>query len=643
MSKHKMNSPQEDETRSSRKSSTIWRRICFPLAAIALGLMPFLVAESILGFFDIGNPEAVADPYVGFSSVNPLFVEDPSAGVYRTSRARLTFFNEESFPIEKPTDEFRIFCLGGSTVHGRPYQGDTSFTKWLELELQATDPGHRYRVINCGGLSYASYRLRLLLDEIMAYDPDLIIVATGHNEFLEDRTYHEIKSDASWSSSITKRVYSSRLVTLARQAVDQSSRADSDQSPKSMLAAEVATKLDQSSGFASYRPDDAWRKDVIRHFRHSIEGMVSVCESHDVPLMLVALGCNLRGCPPFKSEPWHKPEESQWLRWQQLYDQASELDRTDTEGALALYLKAEQIEPRDALLCWRIARCYDRLGESHAAAIYYVKSKEFDVCPLRSITAVNQALADIAADRSIPFLDAKSLVERIAADQIPGNDTFVDHVHPTIAVHQQIGQAIADVLTKSRIVSRSQSWTDSERRDAYQRHMDALGDRYFNAALRRIEWLEGWAKRQHLLVESIPETNRTRLDQAKKRFGLGQQDEGIKLFEGLLQQDPAEANQVLDYAWELFEQGSEKQAGLLLRWMIGNIDAQRHPDLRTKAAVAALALAVNQGNLALAREIKDRYIPVESGSVDPGNRWIIAVPESGPYLGFPAPERLEVP
>ena len=44
-------------------------------------------------------------------------------------------------------------------------------------------------MINCGGVSYASYRLGPILDEVLGYEPDLIMLYTGHNEFLEARTY----------------------------------------------------------------------------------------------------------------------------------------------------------------------------------------------------------------------------------------------------------------------------------------------------------------------------------------------------------------------------------------------------------------------------------------------------------------------
>src|SRR5690606_6623553 len=124
----------------------------------------------------------------------PLFVANPETGNYEIPEARQVYFRPESFPIRKGLGEYRIFCLGGSTVQGRPYSVETSFTTWLEISLHAADPSRKWNVVNCGGVSYASYRLAPILEEVLRYEPDMIVLCTGHNEFLEDRTYRGVKA-----------------------------------------------------------------------------------------------------------------------------------------------------------------------------------------------------------------------------------------------------------------------------------------------------------------------------------------------------------------------------------------------------------------------------------------------------------------
>ena len=161
------------------------RRWMFRLAAILIGLSPFLLLEVVFRVADIGRQRELGDPYIGFSAIHPLFELNAAGDCYEVAASRQEFFRPDRFLASKPQDEFRVFCLGGSTVQGRPFAIETSFTTWLELSLQAAAPNTKWRVVNCGGVSYASYRLAPIMEEILAYEPDLIILYTGHNEFLE--------------------------------------------------------------------------------------------------------------------------------------------------------------------------------------------------------------------------------------------------------------------------------------------------------------------------------------------------------------------------------------------------------------------------------------------------------------------------
>jgi hypothetical protein len=82
--------------------------------------------------------------------------------------------------------------MGGSTTYGHPYEDPTSFCGWLRELLNAAAPDHRWEVVNAGGISYASYRVALLMEELAGYQPDLFIIYSGHNEFLERRSYPQI-------------------------------------------------------------------------------------------------------------------------------------------------------------------------------------------------------------------------------------------------------------------------------------------------------------------------------------------------------------------------------------------------------------------------------------------------------------------
>jgi hypothetical protein len=104
-----------------------WKTLVFTLATVALVLAG---VELILALAGVRPMLAEEDPYVGFAGNVPLFVEQtPDGGgpLRATARNKLRFFNHQTFAARKPDDAVRIFCLGGSTTYGRPYDDTTSF------------------------------------------------------------------------------------------------------------------------------------------------------------------------------------------------------------------------------------------------------------------------------------------------------------------------------------------------------------------------------------------------------------------------------------------------------------------------------------------------------------------------------------
>jgi len=543
----------------------------FRFAAVLVGLLPFVLLEAVFHLLDIGRPTEVPDPYVGFSNLHPQFERDADRREYVTTRSRRKFFGTERFAAEKPDNGFRIFCLGGSTVRGRPYTTASAFSKWMEVELSACDSAAEYEIVNCGGLSYASYRLRPILNEVLQYEPDVIVIATGHNEFLEDRTYRSIKEQSAARSWIIQRLYALRTVTVLRQWSHQS-RSSSSENDVPQLPDELQSRLDNESGYASYHRDDQWRRGVIAHFEHSLRAMIKRCRQEAVPVVLVRLGSNLRDCPPFKSE--HKPglsqsDQKQWRTWLERAMRADE--NGDPARAIELYHRAEAIDDEYALLCFRMARCYDRLGQTDKARRYYGRARDFDVCPLRMLSDMSRIVAKIAEETQTPLVDAEALLKQQSPDGIPGNNVYMDHVHPTIGGHQQMAQAIVRVLADRRLLPAGyRRWTAEERRRTYRRHFRRLGGaHYLRTAEARLEWLEAWARRQRLRREIVPGDDRGRLHFGHQLLDLGRPADAWDEYKAVVSQNDrstsaSASDQLLAHARRLFRQGRPETAAWLL-------------------------------------------------------------------------------
>ena len=93
----------------------------FRTTAILVGLLPLLLLEMVLRLTGLPAPDELYDPWISFEDVRPLFELGNEQDRYQVAESRQAFFGESGFTANKDSSGFRIFCLGGSTVQGRPY------------------------------------------------------------------------------------------------------------------------------------------------------------------------------------------------------------------------------------------------------------------------------------------------------------------------------------------------------------------------------------------------------------------------------------------------------------------------------------------------------------------------------------------
>jgi tetratricopeptide (TPR) repeat protein len=543
------------------------RRRLYIGAAIVCGLLPVLALEAGLRLTDIGEEVTYQDSLVGFSRVSPLFECRDEEGVYRTARSHQVLFEEQQFAIEKPADGIRIFVLGGSSVRGRPYTTQTGFPRWLELELAARDPDHTYEVVNCGGLSYASYRLRHILEEVLEYEPDLIVLATGHNEFLEDRTYEDLKQRSWLRSSVEDQLHRLRTVRVVRELV-HGNDAPTAEDERTILPELVEARLDQASGYGSYHRDDEWSAQVHHHFHRSIEAMVAMCRETEVPIVLVLLGSNVRDCPPFKSE--HRPglslDEEQ--AWQAEFDRAGALEESDPQQALEHFQAAAQIDDEHALLRFRIARLLDRLGHIDEATGHYLAARDRDVCPLRMPESFAASLRKIAERTATPLVDGRGLIEAESDANLPGNDWYMDHVHPTIGGHQLIAEALTASAEDLVNAISLNPWSNDERRDARRRHLQSLGEIYLTNGYERVNWLESWAQRRRLLEDTLPRTPAAHLRYGHREWDFARHEHAWEQYRTAIEADLQMLRPLKVRIRQLIAQGRPTEAAQLVQRLI---------------------------------------------------------------------------
>lgn len=479
------------------------------ILAILFGLSPFIAAEVGLRLAGMGRPTG-SDPFVELAA-RPLFELDAAGDRYAIPASRQRFFKPDSFAARKPPREFRIFCLGGSTVQGNPYSIETSFTTWLELSLRAAQPNRDWEVVNCGGISYASYRLLPILRECLQHQPDLLVLYIGDNEFLEDRSYHQLLHLSPTWKWVNQAAAHSHLF----QALQEWNR-DRDAPPR--LSDEVDAVLDYEGGLAHYHRDDAWQRGVAHHFHHALASMIQAAQQAKVPVLLVDPVSNIKDCPPFKAATDPRLSERERRQLADLLESATAtqaanaagLDPTieppaSTSRRIEALEKARNIDERDAGIQFRLGRAYLEAGRDEEARRALLRAKDEDICPLRLTEPLRAIIDTVAEDFQIPVVPVLREFDQRSPHGITGDEMMLDHVHPTISGHQLIADLLVQTMQKQGWIEPVAGW-QALRQQRYREHLETLDAPYYARGKEHLDGLKRWTQGRTKKLRSPPIT-----------------------------------------------------------------------------------------------------------------------------------------
>ncbi|MFC1849202.1 hypothetical protein ACFL27_03235 [candidate division CSSED10-310 bacterium] len=414
----------------------------------------------------------------------PIFVDKSRAeGKFQITNPHwIGLFNYQEFPVEKATKTVRIFCLGGSSTYGYPFGASLAWPRWLKKYLQTVYPDKQWEVINAGADCYGSFRVLQLFAEILDYEPDLIIIFSGNNEFLEPHVFRKMnpwsKMVAGLQQQLEKLILYRCLVVLnheIRSLVVQShshsfSRTvtpdPSDSSDMytvrlshSLSGPEILrTVINRAQLKSSIAQQD--RELTYALYRQNIEAMASLANHSKVHCLLLTVPTNIAEWVPNVS--W-APVEKNYERAQDRADKyfrAWESCKADrNEEALAEMKSIWTDEPEDPMACFIIGLILRKMGQYEHARIYFQAARDKDRLPLRAPGALNEILKEVATKHGTGFLDLEEIFSNQSPHGICGFNLFWDNCHPTRKGQQLIAQSIMKWLRQHNVFTHKKTST----------------------------------------------------------------------------------------------------------------------------------------------------------------------------------------
>lgn len=352
----------------------------------------------------------------------------------------------ETFAREKSSQIYRIFCLGGSTTAGFPFDGQVPFPQQLRCLLSDTYPEKRFEVINLGITAVNSYTVLDLLPEVLTQSPDLIVIYMGHNEFYG--AYGSASAVSLGESGALVRFYLRlerfHLVQMLKRMVQSFTPAP--QGPAGDRTLMESLSADRAIGYGSAK----YRR-TLSNYRDNLERILEQCAGRGVPVLLSNLVSNVRDLPPFGDANPGGALNAPLAQGDSLYRAGQFVPAREA------YLRAWETDSSAARLWYRLGHAELQLGDSAQAAYYLYGARDRDVVRFRASGAVNRIIREAAERHQALLVDMENRFRRHSPGGLPGNNLFCDHLHPDPRGYYMMAGEFYEAIRRGSLVNSAAS------------------------------------------------------------------------------------------------------------------------------------------------------------------------------------------
>jgi len=401
MKKKKVDSPQQ----LSKSRKTIYGIISILLPFIVLILFELILRVS--GYGDdlslfITHPDKGLENY---------YVPNPEIGKKYFRKMEYSAPPKDRFLKKKPSDVFRIFVMGSSTVVGFPYDNNLMFSRILSERLRDAYPGKKIEMVNTAITAINSFTFADFMPQILDQKPDAILFYEGHNEFYgafgigsREAVYYNPTLIRIHLKLMNYRIYQLTVNTIGHIT----SVFNTEDKVHGTLMTRIVKDANIVYGSKTYKAG-------INSFSENMSAILDMAKQKNVPVFISDLVSNLRDLKPFKSIP------SDGLK-----------------GADELYNAAVKFEQQ---------------GEIQKAKENYLLARDYDCIRFRASSDINKIIKELADKYQAHFVPTLDLFNLNSPNGIVGNNLLVEHLHPNITGQFLLSESFYMGITGSKILA----------------------------------------------------------------------------------------------------------------------------------------------------------------------------------------------
>ena len=392
--------------------------ILFRFLAALIPLLMFAIIEVTLLFIEVlPNRDLFVPVSVDASENTRYLMLNPRVGERYFSRSELvpSPWQQDVFLKNKPENLYRVFVMGSSIVTGWPYQPHIALSSMLEQRLTDALPRKEVEVVNLGVFAFNSYSLLDMMDEVLEQEPDAILMYAGHNEFYGGLGAASTATlgRTRWMVNLNLWMQEFKTVQLIKETIYL---AQKKIATRKVTNKQAKTLMGQVVGNKAIVLGDEVYERGRRQFEGNLNDILEKSNDAGTPIIISDLVSNLRDTKPFAS-----------------------IDAEGGESANKAYEEAKSLEV---------------LGKFVEAKAMYARSKDLDALRFRAPEEFINIIRDSAQANDIHMVSMRKYFDEASANGIPGNNLFLEHLHPTVEGQFLMSEAFFDGMLEKSLVKK---------------------------------------------------------------------------------------------------------------------------------------------------------------------------------------------
>jgi lysophospholipase L1-like esterase len=414
------------------------------ISIILIPLLILFLIELFLRLFHYGNDYSL---FIEYKGDKDYLVFNPDASKkFFTEQQIATKGNSEVFKKKKDNNTFRIFVLGESTTIGYPYFHNGSFHRWLQYRLTHTYPDKSFEIINLSLTAVNSYTVLGFAKEVVSYEPDAVLIYTGHNEY-----YGALGAASTQNLGSNPRVInfilSLRNLKLAQFIINLYEGIKNAFGSGGIKSGGDRMQLMVAKQEIPYH-SDLYEKGITQ-FRDNMDEIMNLFSKQHIPLFVSNLVSNEKDLKPFISfEPDSKSPEFK----ANLISGIKAFAGNNLKLAESCFKKANRLYSSSAICNYYLGQLAYKQNDFVKAKQYYLKAKDLDGLRFRAPEKFNEILTQLCNKYpDTKLVDTRAAFENNAPHQIIGDELTVDHVHPDLKGYAIMSDAFYEAIKKSKL------------------------------------------------------------------------------------------------------------------------------------------------------------------------------------------------